>query len=365
MMPRRSMSPLDRARADGSHAAAREHARLGTNQSKPIDVFGIVEEAGVWLMFQPLRHLYGAYMREGVVPGIIVNSNHPLSVRRFTAAHEYGHHILSHAPKVDDERNLTSRFHGIDPDEAAAQAFAANFLMPLQLVNTMLRQMGLPLEPGEMSSSQVYLLSLNLGSSYPATINHLQTLDKIRPDLAADLRKEKPKDIKVAIGRGRRPPQVWADAWQVDAYESGKTLYPKVEDLLNVALPETPSTGYIWSIEDPRVIDASRLSDEETPAHVILSIEGSSFEGVVPQRGPQNWQDGVMRYGAGGTRHLVFRALRPGQFTLKLQKRRPWESSGTGIADAFEINLSISAAGTGGIEHGLSLRQWPRLPDAA
>jgi predicted secreted protein len=156
---------------------------------------------------------------------------------------------------------------------------------------------------------------------------------------------------------------VWADAWQVDAYEGGKLLYPKVEDLLHVALPETPSTGFVWSVEDPRVIDGSQLGDAETSAHAFLSIEGSSFEGIVPLQGPERWPEGNVRYGAGGTRHLVFRALRPGEFTLQLRKQRPWEPSNA--ADAFEISLNISAAGTGGIEHGLSLRQWPRLQDAA
>jgi Zn-dependent peptidase ImmA (M78 family)/predicted secreted protein len=364
-MRRRSLSPLDRARARGSEEAARQHAQLKTDQTRPIDVFGIVEQSGIWLMFQPLRSLYGAYMREGAVPGIIVNSNHPLSVRRFTAAHEYGHHVLGHAPKVDDERNLNTQFQGIDPDEAAAQAFAANFLMPLQLVNTMLRQMGLPLEPGEMSPGQVYLLSLNLGSSYPATINQLLTFGKIKPEIATALRKAKPKDIKTTIGRGQRPPRVWADAWQVEADETGKTLYPKVEDVLHVALPETPSTGYVWSVDDPEIIDATQLNDEAraNPPDAFLSMEGSSFEGSGSDQGSPNWQDGPLRFGTGGTRHLVFRALRPGEFTLRLQKRRPWERASD--AETFAVDLRILQAGTGGIEQGLSPRQWPWLQAAA
>ena len=146
-MPGRYLSPLDRARAEGSQAAAREHARLGTDQSKLIEIFDIVEQAGIWLMFQPLRNLYGAYVRVEPAVGIIINSQHPLSVRRFTTAHEYGHFILGHAPAVDDESNVNVPSGSLDLNEAAAQSFAANFLMPLQLVNTMLRQMGLPIEP--------------------------------------------------------------------------------------------------------------------------------------------------------------------------------------------------------------------------
>jgi Zn-dependent peptidase ImmA (M78 family)/predicted secreted protein len=318
-------------------------------------------------MFQPMRNLYGAYIQEGAAPGIIVNANHPLSVRRFTVAHEYGHHVLGHAPVVDDEHSLTGS-RVLTPEEAAAQSFAAHFLMPLQLVNTMLRQMNLPLDPGELSPSQAYLLSLNMGSSYLATVNHLRTLNKISPQAATILRKEKPKDIKSEIGRGQRPPQVWADAWLVSAQEAGRTLYPKVEDVLHVALPETPSTGFLWSVEDPGVIDTTRPNDDATiPTHAFLSIEMSSFEGRFPDHGLLNWQHSAMRFGAGGTRHLAFRALRPGRFILRLVKRRPWEQSG--ITEAFELNLSISPAGTGGIVQGVSIRQQPllslHLPTAA
>lgn len=363
-MPRRHLSPLDLARARGSQAAAREHVRLRTDQSKPIDVFSIVEQSGIWLMFQPLRNLYGAYVREGVGTGIIVNANHPLSVRRFTAAHEYGHHVLGHAPVVDDERNLNSPSGIVNLDEASAQAFAASFLMPLQLVNTMLRQMGLPLDPGTMSPSQVYLFSLNLGSSYPATINQLKTLGKISSHAATALRKEKPKDIKIDIGRGQRPAQVWADAWQVGTHDAGRTLHPKVEDVLHVVLPETPSSGYVWSVDGPGVVDASLLTDEQlVPSHAFLSLEGISFEGASPSQGLMNWQHGPVTLGTGGQRHLVFRALRPGRFPLQLQKRRPWENS-LG-AETFQLDLRISPAGTGGTEQGLSLHQLSGLRAAA
>ncbi len=363
-MPRRHLSSLDRARALGSQAAAREHVRLGTDQSKPIDIFNVVEQNGIWLMFQPLRNLYGAYVREGDSTGIIVNSNHPLSVRRFTAAHEYGHHVLGHDPVVDDERNINSPFGAVNLDEASAQTFAASFLMPLQLVNTMLRQMSLPLRPGTMSPSQVYLLSLNLGSSYPATINQMKTLGKISSQVAANLRKEKPKDIKSEIGRGRRPAQVWADAWQVSTHEAGRALYPKVEDMLHVVLPETPSTGFIWSVDDLGIVDASLLADgAKAPPHAFLSFEGTSFEGASPNRGLVNWQHGPKTFGAGGSRHFVFRVLRPGQFSLQLHKGRPWDRSLA--SETFELDLRISPAGTGGTEQGLSLHQWPSLANAA
>ena len=69
----------------------------------------------------------GAYTRERDVPFILVNSREPVVRQRFTLAHEYGHHRLGHGSVCDDR----IWWGATDPREAAANRFAAEFLVPV------------------------------------------------------------------------------------------------------------------------------------------------------------------------------------------------------------------------------------------
>ena len=210
----------------------------------------------------------------------------------------------------------------------------------------------------------MYLLSLNLGSSYPATVNHLRTLRKLSPQAWANFEEGETEGHQSRDRPWPPPFQVWADAWQIGPQEAGRTLHPKVEDALHITLPETPSSGFIWMVEDPGIVDAAGLTDDSSlPTGAFLSLEQTSFDGAIPDLRFRDWERNTVAFGAGGTRHLVLRVLRPGPFTLRLVKRRPWERSN--LAEAFEVSLRISSAGTGSTDHGLSWRQQPLMALAA
>lgn len=336
----------------------REHLRLGTDLEQRIDIFDIIERAGIWLMFQPLKDLYGGYERVGDAAGIIINAKHPLSLQRYTAAHEYGHHVLGHKSSIDDAERIQATRQRLDPSEVAAQTFAAHFLMPLQLVNTVLRRMGLPLRPGQLSPHQAYLLSLDLGASYSAAVNHLATLGKITGEAAGELRRQPPKTTKAEIGRGVRPQDVWSDAWPLKEYDKGRVMYPRVNDELYISLPEMPSTGYVWTVAGPSVVDLSTAETTEKPADgACLGLISDEFE-------PRAELEGKGRLGTGGVRHLAFRVLRPGRHTLELVKRRPWQRTAAPV-DTFEVELDVSPKRTGSSDQGLSERQKPLVALAA
>ena len=72
--------------------------------------------------------LAGAYLRPLGKPIAFVNGADPPQRQRFTLAHEYGHHRLGHAVRVDAPPALEGQTS--DPDEIQANAFAAEFLMP-------------------------------------------------------------------------------------------------------------------------------------------------------------------------------------------------------------------------------------------
>jgi Zn-dependent peptidase ImmA (M78 family)/predicted secreted protein len=338
----RSVSRLERARREGARAAQREHLRLDTPMDQPVDVFGTIEKAGVWLMFQPLPRLFGAYKREDGTAGIIINSTHPVSLQRYTAAHEYGHHVLEHGESIDLEESITGMSGQVNEQEAAAQSFAADFLMPLQLVNQTLRRMGLPINPARLSSSDVYKFSLYLGASYAATITQLVALKKVSPALGGALRKQRPIAIKEALG-GRRPAEPRSDIWIVEEPDSGRELTPHVNDEVHVLLSETPSSGYVWRVEGASSNARSR-NDNVSNVELVrddFELTDSLEEGM---------------YGGTGLHRLVFKVIGAGSYNLRVAKSRPWQVKGPPTS-VFETHLNALERPTGKADRGLSVHQ--------
>ena len=337
----RNRSSLEMARAGAVLAAERRHHRLHTDLSKRIDIFDIIERDNLWLMFQPLGNLYGSYLPVEGCAGILINANHPLNLQRLTASHEYGHFVLEHEVSLDEAESIQPQGSEHNLQEAAAQTFAAYFLMPLQLVNTVLRSMGLPLKPENLTPVEAYDFSLEVGVSYSAAVNRLATLNKIPWRVANELRGQEPKSIKAEIGRGTRPQDVRADVWGLDEHDSGKALYVRANDELHILLPEAPSTGYIWTIDNTIISDLSKdVSEAESADRAFLALVDESFQ--------PNARPGELRLGAGGLRRFVFRSLKPGKYTLQLVNRRPWQANSEGIK-TFELFLDISANNTQGL----------------
>lgn len=74
----------------------------------------------------------GAYKPDG--PAIFVNGTHAAARQRFTVAHEFGHHRLGHQnlKVIDTVQDIAGANDRHDPHEVQANAFAAEFLAPLQ-----------------------------------------------------------------------------------------------------------------------------------------------------------------------------------------------------------------------------------------
>lgn len=53
---------------------------------------------------------------------------------RFTLAHELGHVVMGHSPAVDDDDSLSKSGPNADPQEVAANSFAAELLIPRDLI---------------------------------------------------------------------------------------------------------------------------------------------------------------------------------------------------------------------------------------
>jgi Zn-dependent peptidase ImmA (M78 family)/predicted secreted protein len=320
-----ALTPYQRAAREGIRAAQREHQRLGTAFTSRVEIFDVIEDRRIWLGFRRLGNLYGAYLRYGHAVGIVINSQHPLTLQRYTGAHEYGHHVLGHKASADDEARIYRQSQ--DPLEVAAQAFAGEFLMPLQLVNYTLRTMGLSGRHLPLTARQVYQLALELGVSYSAAVTQLVGQHKLTVTAGRRLRRESPLAVKTSLA-GLRPADSWADVWLLDESQEGRRFSPRLRDEIHVMLAETPSTGYVWQL-----VDAAPL---------VLALIDDQFETA---------DDDVI--GAAGTRHVAFRVAHAGASRIRLEKRRPWQRDGEASA-IFEAAISATPPLTGDTDDGVS-----------
>ena len=117
---------------------ARQLRRQFSPDVFPVDVAMIAKCVGIRVERLPLDDdLSGMAFIKGGNKVIVVNKYHHINRRRFTIAHELGHHCLHssyltnnvHVDKVVLRRDQFSS-EGVDDKERQANAFAAELLMP-------------------------------------------------------------------------------------------------------------------------------------------------------------------------------------------------------------------------------------------
>ncbi len=290
-------------------AALLAHRTYHVDRQRRVDVFDILRTAASEVFFRPLKKVCGAYLpTDGSVPAVLINSNMPLSRQRYTAAHEFGHLFLRHnvvsldkvvAISFEERKNWSD-------EENIAETFAAFFLMPQGLVEASLRE----LHASVVTPETAYLLSLKMGTSYLATVNHLQTLKKLDYAQAAAFRKIQPKTIKVGIS-----PHIASrhDVWVLDEQWNGQPIYAAVEDTIVVRLAETPTSGYTWvwhrDPESLRVLQDG-FADEPTE-----EIGGSRVRELVMEVSSDAHEE-----------------------RIDLERRQPWDNNGKASAH-FSVDL--------------------------
>lgn len=233
-------------RIQAAESANRLLDELSVDQTEQIDVFGICEDLGLWLAFLPMENLLGAFVPEGV-GGVLVTTQRPIPLQRYTAAHEVGHWRLDHGHglALDGEEHVL----GDTPieREQLAQVFAGNLLMPPPLVFGVLERLGL--RSGRLVEPEhAYAVAREAGVSYEAAVRQLAHLEVITPDRIAVLRQRRPLQVKAALALGRRPVNGYADVWPVNEDWNDHLLALRVEDEVVISLPENRSTGYRWML---------------------------------------------------------------------------------------------------------------------
>ena len=261
---------------NGSMAASRLHMQLGTQDSMrehggSVDVFAAAFGLNLPLILKPLDGLLGVYIPEPTA-GVLVTTARPLSIQRFTAAHELGHFRLDHLPSLDDESILRRMAMptvaaGPNMQEVEANAFAVAFLMPRWLIAWHCQRQGWLGQ--DLAQPQIaYQLALRLGTSYEATSWTLERNSLISAAEGRALRDVQPREIKVDLLREYRPPDYRGDVWLLTERDAGTRIDGSRNDHFVLRLNEHCGGGYLWNIDQLQTSGFAIIRDgRETDDH--------------------------------------------------------------------------------------------------
>ena len=291
---------LEATRAHRSLKAQGKHVAAGGR----IDVFASIIDAGAELIFRKLDGLVGAYLPVPY-PGILVTTERPLAIQRYTAAHELGHFFMKHRGSLDDEE-IISRSTSLPPkygvNEIAADAFASEFLVPEWLVNYHAERQswsGADLREPPV----VYQLSLRVGASYEATCHILERHQILSKSSVASLLSVERKKIKQYL-LGPYSLSNWhPNVWLLTERDEGSVICGEPNDVFIVRLHEHTGSGYVWNLDQ---------------------VEKAGFSVVSDNRDPT---DDTEQIGAGVERVLTAQSSEGSTGTLEFMESRPWDTS--------------------------------------
>ncbi len=282
---------------------AKDRADAGEGR---IDVFDMLVRNEIPVMFQPIKGLLGAFLKENGSRGVMVTTQRPLPVQRFTAAHELGHAMLGHEPSLDSEDILARsplverEQQGYDLKEIQANVFASQLLIPRWLLVKQMRRQGWTAE-NLTDPDTVYQLALRLGVSYLATCHALLRNKVIDNELSARLLNVQPRTIKARLAAPYKPEDWHRDVWVVTLRDDGLLLEGSRSDLVVVKVVEHSGSGYLWQFDDfastgLAVVQDSRAADSDKELvggvvfRTVVAESTNMVEGHVCLREARPWQ---------------------------------------------------------------------------
>lgn len=272
-----------------------------------VDVFDALAWLDVRVIFKPLDGLLGAYIR-GDHPGVMISTKRPLSVQRFTAAHELGHAIMNHEPSLDSPNVLRRAAAGQKSrkisgfasylQEIEADAFAGAFLLPNWLITHHAQKHGWT-RSDLAREDTIYQLSLRCGASYQATVWALERNRIISTDARTQLLGFEPRELKQRIGHVRGAAETRSDAWVLNEGDHKADIAINVGDTVTVDLRQQAGAGYLWM---PKAPAPASLTELDTSVLVDADVLGSR-----------------------SSKRAFYRADDEGFSSLPFEHKRPWE----------------------------------------
>ncbi len=138
---------------------------LGVGPHLPICPYALCEAMEFDLRFVKISSFEGMYVANQNI--ILISSERPEGRKRFTCAHEIGHHVLGHGTVIDEILECGSN----KQEEQEADFFASMLLMPPSSITRILNRYGRLAE--DITAIDGYVLSKYFGVSYLAFITHI------------------------------------------------------------------------------------------------------------------------------------------------------------------------------------------------
>jgi Zn-dependent peptidase ImmA (M78 family)/DNA-binding XRE family transcriptional regulator len=193
---------------DAERAASETRARLGQGLGPLWDLTRVAESLGLFACSLRLedRHVDGAYAVLDSAGVAVINGDFESGRRRFTLAHEIGHHVLQ--DKYADDRDVAG---STESRERLINAFAIHLLMPRATATECWKSLGAKQRVWE----RALRLGVHFGVSWTALCLQLETLGLVderthrallrRPPVGADYL-ERGLDLRDDLHPPRVPP---------------------------------------------------------------------------------------------------------------------------------------------------------------
>jgi Zn-dependent peptidase ImmA (M78 family) len=304
---------------EGVLAAARLHKQFGSREhielnGGGIDVFGGLLEQHAALLFRPLEGLLGFCIKGEDVPGVVISTQRPLRIQRFTGAHELGHVALGHTLSLDGDEILERGAASSNLLEVAADSFASEFLLPKWLLQYHASLQGWTRD-SLADPACVYQLSLRCGASYHAMCVALARYKFIGVTGQAALTAVQPRTIKKHLLGGFEVDSYHRDVWVLTERDQGQRLEGEPTDVCVVRLPESGGAGYLWDSEQLTNSGFTILRDQR----------------VIPSPREQIGQ---------ALRVLTAMHEEPAAGEMRLTEVRPWDPQGAPLA-RFTVSYDL------------------------
>ncbi|HEY3374931.1 MAG TPA: ImmA/IrrE family metallo-endopeptidase [Candidatus Aquicultor sp.] len=169
--------------------------RFGLGVDAISDIFHFLEEQGILVARRPMGEdgPDGIYAKHNEDVLIAINNSRTLGRQRFTAAHEYAHHLFDNDGLTIDH----DIFDAATIAEKRANAFAAHLLMPESGVRSVL---GIYDSPRQLTPHDVVHLQRHFGVSYQAALYHILNLGVISKRTREEWVTLKPRKLALEIG---------------------------------------------------------------------------------------------------------------------------------------------------------------------
>jgi len=220
-----------------ARAANNLRLRLGYDLVNPVCPFQVCEQLGIKVRFTD-GGFEGAYL-PGNPNRINIVAHRPLPRRRFTCAHEIGHHEFGHGASLDELRDDADQYDGSNPDEFLANSFAAHFLMPVLGIRRAFSRRGI--SSADATIDAFFIVAAEYGVGFDTLVTHsaFALADITQPRRKALLKE------RAAYQKSILQHRFGGNLVLIDRYYAAPTLDIEVGHWIGLPLEATSQSGIL------------------------------------------------------------------------------------------------------------------------